>query len=63
MQDFEYLLSSIDKIKGIGNKTKQLFLKKKIKTIFDLLWHLPISKIELSRSTDIKNLQIGKINQ
>ncbi len=59
MKDFEYLLSSIDKIKGIGNKTKQLFLKKKIKTIFDLLWHLPISKIELSRTTDIKNLQIG----
>tara|TARA_B100000530_G_scaffold266349_1_gene179047 strand:+ start:1841 stop:3883 length:2043 start_codon:yes stop_codon:yes gene_type:complete len=60
MQDFEYLLSSIDKIKGIGNKTKHLFLKKKIKTIFDLLWHLPISKIELSRTTDVKNLQIGK---
>ena len=60
MQDIEYLLSSIDKIKGIGNKTKQLFLKKKIKTIFDLLWHLPISKIELSRTTDVKSLQIGK---
>jgi len=25
-----------------------------------LLWHLPISKIELSRTTDFKNLQIGK---
>ena len=60
MQDFEYLLLTIDKIKGIGNRTKELFLKKKIKTIFDLLWHLPISKIELSKTTDIKSLQIGK---
>ena len=60
MQDYEYLLSSIDNVKGIGNKTKQLFLKKKIQTIFDLLWHLPISKIETSRTTDFKDLQIGK---
>ena len=60
MKDYEYLLSPLNKIKGIGNKTKQLFLKKKINTIFDLLWHLPISKIETSKTTDIKNLQIGK---
>jgi len=60
MSDFEYLLSPIDKIKGIGYKTSQLFLKKRIKTIFDLLWHLPISKIETSRTTYIKDLQIGK---
>ena len=60
MQDFEYLLLTIDKIKGIGNRTKELFLKKKIKTIFDLLWHLPISKIELSKTTNVKSLQIGR---
>ena len=60
MNDYEYLLSPLDKIKGIGNKTIQLFLKKKIKTIFDLLWHLPISNIETSRTTDFKNLEIGK---
>ena len=60
MQDYEYLLSSLNEVKGIGNKTIQLFLKKKIKTIFDLLWHLPISKLETSKTTDIKNLQIGK---
>ena len=35
MQDYEYLLSSLDKIKGIGNKTLQLFLRKKINTIFN----------------------------
>tara|TARA_B100001250_G_scaffold232524_2_gene199667 strand:- start:309 stop:2351 length:2043 start_codon:yes stop_codon:yes gene_type:complete len=60
MQDYEYLLSSLDSIKGIGKKTIQLFYKKKIKTIFDLIWHLPISKIETSKNTDINNLQVGK---
>ena len=61
MNDYEYLLSSVGKIKGIGKKTIQLFLRKKIKTIFDLLWHLPISKIETSKTTNIKDLQIGKM--
>ena len=60
MQDYEYLLSSLDNVKGIGKKTIQLFYKKKIKTIFDLLWHLPTSKIETSRTTNIDDLQIGK---
>ena len=60
MQDYKYLLSPLDKIKGIGNKTIQLFTRKKIRTIFDLLWHLPISKIETSKITNVKDLQIGK---
>ena len=29
MHDYEYFLSSIKNIKGIGKKTAQLFLKKK----------------------------------
>jgi len=60
MHDYEYLLSSLDKIKGIGNRTLQLFSRKKIRTIFDLLWHLPISKIETSKTTEIEDLQVGK---
>ena len=48
MQDYEYFLSSVNKIKGIGKKTAQFFLKKKILNIFDLLWHMPTSKIETS---------------
>jgi len=60
MHDYEYLLSSLDKIKGIGNRTLQLFSRKKIITIFDLLWHLPISKIETSKTTEIEDLQVGK---
>ncbi len=44
MSNFEYLLSPIDIIKGVGKKTLRSFNKKKIFTIFDLLWHLPVSK-------------------
>ena len=61
MSDFEYLLSTIDKIKGVGKKTLSSFNKKKIFTIFDLLWHLPISKIETAEDTEIEDLQVGKI--
>jgi len=60
MQDYEYLLSPLDKIKGIGYKTIKLFLKKDIKTIFDVLWHLPVSKIETSKISSIKDLHVGK---
>ena len=61
MEDYEYLLSSLDNIKGIGKKTFNLFIKKNINTIFDLLWHLPISKIETSKESAIGNLQVGKL--
>ena len=60
MQDYEYFLSSIKSIKGIGKKTSQYFLKKKILNIFDLLWHMPTSKIETSMVVNINDLQIGK---
>lgn len=61
MKDYEYLLSKLNTIKGIGKKTSELLIKKNINNIFDLLWHLPISKIESSIETDIKNIQIGKV--
>ena len=60
MSNFEYLLSPIDIIKGVGKKTLKSFNKKKIFTIFDLLWHLPVSKIETAEDTEIEDLQIGK---
>ena len=61
MNDHDYLLSNIQNIKGIGKKTSQLFKRKNINTIFDLLWHLPISKIENSKVTNINDIQIGKL--
>ncbi len=60
MSNFEYLLSPINKIKGVGKKTLSSFNKKKIFTIFDLLWHLPISKIETAEDTEIDDLQAGR---
>ena len=60
MQDYEYLLSNLDKLKGVGKKTKDQFNKKNINNIFDLLWHLPISKIETSEVKNMGDLQIGK---
>ena len=61
MIDHEYLLSNIQNIKGIGKKTTQLFKRKNINTIFDLLWHLPTSKIENSKVTNVSDIQIGKL--
>ena len=61
MNDHEYLLSNIQNIKGIGKKTSQLFKRKNINTIFDLLWHLPTSKIENSKVTNVDDIQIGKL--
>ncbi len=61
MNDHEYLLSNIQNIKGIGTKTSQLFKRKNINTIFDLLWHLPTSKIENSKVTNVSDIQIGKL--
>ena len=56
MSNFEYLLSPINKIKGVGKKTLSSFNKKKIFTIFDLLWHLPITRIETAEDTEINDL-------
>ena len=61
MNDHEYLLSNIQNIKGIGKKTSQLFKRKNINTIFDLLWHLPTSKIENSKVKNVGDIQIGKL--
>ncbi len=60
MNDHDYLLSNVQNIKGIGKKTSQLFKRKNINTIFDLLWHLPTSKIENSKVTNVSDIQIGK---
>ncbi len=61
MVSYEYLLSDINTIKGIGNKTAKLFRKKNINTIFDLLWRLPRDFIDRDKLVKINELQIGKI--
>ena len=57
---YNYLLSDLKKLKGIGSKTSNILKKKKINTIFDLLWKLPKSYTDRSISVKIKNLKIGE---
>ncbi|WP_435117826.1 ATP-dependent DNA helicase RecG [Candidatus Pelagibacter bacterium nBUS_49] len=58
--NYEYLLSDLTKLKGVGTKTTNLLKKKKINNIFDLLWKLPKSYTDRSHSTKIKDLKIGE---
>ena len=58
--NYEYLLSDLTKLKGVGAKTTNLLKKKKINNIFDLLWKLPKSYTDKSNSTKIKDLKIGE---
>ena len=60
-KDYNYLLSDLTKLKGVGNKISDLLKKKKIYTIFDLLWKLPKSYTDRSKSTNIKDLRINEI--
>ena len=61
MLSYEYLLSNIDTIKGVGSKTAKLLRKKNIYTIFDLLWNLPRDFVDRTDNKKINELQIGKI--
>ncbi len=58
---YNYLLSDLKKLKGVGLKTSNLLKKIKINTIFDLLWKLPKSYTDRSISSKIKDLKIGEI--
>ncbi len=58
--NYEYLLSDLTKLKGVGSKTTNLLKRKNINNIFDLLWKLPKSYIDRSHSSKIKDLKIGE---
>ncbi len=60
-KNYNYLLSDLTKLKGVGNKIATLLKKKKINTIFDLLWKLPKSYTDRSVSSNIIDLKIGEI--
>ena len=61
MSNYEYLLSDISTIRGIGLKTAKSFKRKNIYTIFDLLWSLPRDYIDRTEIVNINELQVGKI--
>ena len=58
--NYEYLLSDLSAIKGVGVKTSNLLKRKNINNIFDLLWKLPKSFTDRSLSSKIKDLRIGE---
>ena len=60
-RNYEYLLSDLSVLKGVGLKTTNLLKRKKINTIFDLLWKLPKSYIDRSLSLKIKDLKIDEV--
>ncbi len=57
--NYEYLLSDLNSLKGVGLKTQNLLKKKNINNLFDLLWKLPRSYTDRRLSSKIKNLKIG----
>ena len=59
-RNYEYLLSDLSLLKGVGTKTSNLLKKKRINTIFDLLWKLPKSYTDRSLSSKIKDLRIDE---
>ena len=61
MNNYEYLLKDLVKIKGVGKKTANNLKKKNINKIFDLLFRLPYSFIDRTKILKIKDLQIGHI--
>ena len=61
MRNYEYLLSNISILKGVGKSLAAKFNKKNINTIFDLILSIPSKYIDRSIETKIKDLHIGKI--
>ena len=60
-RNYKYLLSDLSSLKGVGIKTANLLKKKKINSIFDLIWKLPKSYTDRSLSAKIKDLKIDEI--
>ena len=62
MNNYDYLLSDLTKLNGVGKKTMEILKKKKINNIFDLLWKLPKSYTDRSLSSKISEIRIGNIH-
>ena len=61
MNNYEYLLSDISILKGVGKSLIAKFKRKNIYTIFDLILTTPSKYIDRTLETKIKDLHIGKI--
>ena len=61
INNYNYLLSDLTKLNGVGKKTMEILKKKKINNIFDLLWRLPKSYTDRSLISNICDLKIGEV--
>ena len=61
INNYDYLLSDLTKLSGVGKKTMEILKKKKVNNIFDLLWRLPKSYTDRSLTKNICDLKIGEI--
>ena len=61
INNYDYLLSDLTKLSGVGKKTMEILKKKKVNNIFDLLWRLPKSYRDRSLISNICDLKIGEI--
>ena len=61
INNYDYLLSDLTKLSGVGKKTMEILKKKKVNNIFDLLWRLPKSYTDRSLTSNICDLKIGDI--
>ena len=61
INNYDYLLSDLTKLSGVGKKTMEILKKKKVNNIFDLLWKLPKSYTDRSLTSNICDLKIGEV--
>ena len=61
INNYDYLLSDLTKLSGVGKKTMEILKKKKVNNIFDLLWRLPKSYTDRSLISNVCDLKIGDI--
>ena len=59
--NYDYLLSDLTKLNGVGKKTMEILKKKKVNNIFDLLWRLPKSYTDRRLVSNICDLKIGTV--
>ena len=61
MNNYEYLLSDISILNGVGKSLISKFKRKNIHTIFDLILSVPLKYIDRTIETKVKDLHIGKV--
>tara|TARA_B100000886_G_scaffold226889_1_gene158147 strand:- start:841 stop:2895 length:2055 start_codon:yes stop_codon:yes gene_type:complete len=57
----EFIFKDVNKLKGVGIQLSKYLKRKKIEKIKDILLNLPYSTTDRSRISDIKDLEVGKI--